>query len=276
LTSWPCSRGCCTSSRPVPPVDPKTSGFILGELTKNSYQIRQDLRLPAKRAKGRIAGLCNPLRNTAGGRKDEQAGNFFDRNRLTPRTILAPGQLNQFCIGRPHLSFIPFSHLPSALRSRARSSSSPPQVRLRRRTSASSIGQSHHRLSHSNSPKAARRISRCRDDDGCQRAPLATKRLLASTSVSPRVADLPTARSTSSSVSAAFWRMNVARSNQPLRIEPEHLVDEPNDYSGCPITNLHHGLGHAHALAGEALLVLGIVDPLPSGVRCGCTSPCSS
>jgi hypothetical protein len=27
--------------------------------------------------KGRIAGLCNPLRNTAGGRKDEQAGNFF-------------------------------------------------------------------------------------------------------------------------------------------------------------------------------------------------------
>jgi hypothetical protein len=34
--------------------------------------------------KARIAGLCNPLRNTAGGRKDEQAGNFFDRNRLNP------------------------------------------------------------------------------------------------------------------------------------------------------------------------------------------------
>jgi hypothetical protein len=30
--------------------------------------------------KGRIAGLCNPLRNTAGGRKDKQAGNFFERN----------------------------------------------------------------------------------------------------------------------------------------------------------------------------------------------------
>jgi hypothetical protein len=53
----------------------------LGELTKTSYQIAHDFRLPARRAKGRIAGLCNPLRNTAGGRKDEQAGNFFDRNR---------------------------------------------------------------------------------------------------------------------------------------------------------------------------------------------------
>jgi hypothetical protein len=43
----------------------------------------------------RIAGLCNPLRNTAGGRKDEQAGNFFDRNRLSPlrayRTKDGPG-----------------------------------------------------------------------------------------------------------------------------------------------------------------------------------------
>jgi hypothetical protein len=44
---------------------------------KKSYQIVQDLRLPARRVKGRIAGLCNPLRKTAGGRKDKQAGNFF-------------------------------------------------------------------------------------------------------------------------------------------------------------------------------------------------------
>jgi hypothetical protein len=57
--------------------------ITLGELTKKSYQIAQDFRLPARRAKGRIAGLCNPSRNTAGGRKDEQAGNFFDRNRLS-------------------------------------------------------------------------------------------------------------------------------------------------------------------------------------------------
>jgi hypothetical protein len=56
--------------------------WILGELTKKSYQIAQDFRLPARRAKGHIAGLCNPLRNTAGGRKDKQAGNFFDRDRL--------------------------------------------------------------------------------------------------------------------------------------------------------------------------------------------------
>jgi hypothetical protein len=65
----------------------KQDGWIvsrrsLGELTKKRYQIAQDFRLPARRAKGRIAGLWNPLRNTAGGRKDEQAGNFFDRNRL--------------------------------------------------------------------------------------------------------------------------------------------------------------------------------------------------
>jgi hypothetical protein len=52
----------------------------LGELTKKSYQIAQDFRLPARRAKGRIAGLCNPLRNTAGGRKDKQAGNSFERS----------------------------------------------------------------------------------------------------------------------------------------------------------------------------------------------------
>jgi uncharacterized membrane protein (DUF4010 family) len=38
-------------------------------LTKKSYQIAQDFRLPARRAKGRIAGLCNPLRNTAAGEK---------------------------------------------------------------------------------------------------------------------------------------------------------------------------------------------------------------
>jgi hypothetical protein len=56
----------------------------LGELTKKSYQIAQDFRLPARRANGRIAGLCNPLRNTVGGRKDEQAGSFLDRNRLSP------------------------------------------------------------------------------------------------------------------------------------------------------------------------------------------------
>jgi hypothetical protein len=40
-------------------------------LTKQSYQIAQDFRLPARRAKRRIAQLCNPLRNTAGGRKDK-------------------------------------------------------------------------------------------------------------------------------------------------------------------------------------------------------------
>jgi len=61
---------------------PDTGDRLLGELTKKSYQIAQDFRLPARRAKGRIAGLCNPLRNTVGGRKDKQAGNFFDRNRL--------------------------------------------------------------------------------------------------------------------------------------------------------------------------------------------------
>jgi CBS domain-containing protein len=57
----------------------------LGELTKQSYQIAQDFRLPPRRAKGRIARLCNPLRNTGGGRKDKQAGNFVERNRLSER-----------------------------------------------------------------------------------------------------------------------------------------------------------------------------------------------
>jgi hypothetical protein len=38
--------------------------------------LAQDFRLPALRAKGRIAWLWSPVRNRAGGRKDKQAGNF--------------------------------------------------------------------------------------------------------------------------------------------------------------------------------------------------------
>jgi hypothetical protein len=48
----------------------------LGDWPKQSYQIAQDFRLPARRGKRRIVALCNPFRNAAGGRKDKQAGNF--------------------------------------------------------------------------------------------------------------------------------------------------------------------------------------------------------
>jgi uncharacterized protein YjbI with pentapeptide repeats len=53
-----------------------------------------DFRLLTRRAKGRIAQLCNPLRNTAGGRKDKQAGNFVQRNRLISWIRLVSGCLS--------------------------------------------------------------------------------------------------------------------------------------------------------------------------------------
>jgi hypothetical protein len=55
----------------------------LGALTKKSYQDCAGFSSACKARKGAHSQLCNPLRNTAGGRKDKQDGNFFSRNRLS-------------------------------------------------------------------------------------------------------------------------------------------------------------------------------------------------
>jgi hypothetical protein len=58
---------------------------VLGALTKKSYRDCAGFSSACKARKGAHSRLCNPLRNTAGGRKDKQDGNFFSRNRLTQR-----------------------------------------------------------------------------------------------------------------------------------------------------------------------------------------------
>jgi len=66
-----------------------------------------------------------------------------------------------------------------------------------------------------------------------------------------------------SSASALFWRINAARSKRTyFRVESKRLVDEADDGNRCPITHLHDHLGHAHALAHEALesMALRVID----------------
>ena len=56
---------------------------ILGDCRKITYQIAQDFLSPSRSAGGSIAGLCDCRRDAGGGRKDQQGGMGFDKNRLS-------------------------------------------------------------------------------------------------------------------------------------------------------------------------------------------------
>jgi hypothetical protein len=89
-------------------------------LTKQSYQIAQDFRLPARRAKGRIAQLCNPLRNTAGGRKEATDGLSVEPNHvyvipLNTNLGILHGTLHLMPRGDPHKQHLPVDYFLRAL-----------------------------------------------------------------------------------------------------------------------------------------------------------------
>jgi transcriptional antiterminator RfaH len=84
--SW-CEKGrhlsaTCQECANLPPFHNNFTSIKLNFLRRIDKKQLPDCAGSSSACKGRIVGLCNPLRNTAGGRKDEQAGNFFDRNRL--------------------------------------------------------------------------------------------------------------------------------------------------------------------------------------------------
>ena len=70
----------------------RSSGAGVRRLPEKRYQIAPDFRLSARRSPGRMVVPCNREGNAADGRKDQQDGIFFDRNRLNAYSFTPLGQ----------------------------------------------------------------------------------------------------------------------------------------------------------------------------------------